>query len=62
MWLHNNDWKVLSIMFFVDGYPQVLAFKDHDVGYNLIQVHCCKWRTNIPSPVADQVFLNVVKP
>ena len=36
--------------------------KDHDGGCNFIQIHCRGWRTNIPSPVSDQVFHAVVKP
>ena len=47
---------------FVDGYPCVETCKDHDGGYNLIQIHCCRWISNIPSPVSDQVFHGVVKP
>ena len=46
----------------MDGYPHNLKFKDHDVGYNLIQVHFCGWRTDIPSHVYDQVYHAVVKP
>ena len=46
----------------MDGYSCVLTFKYHDGGCNLIHVHCCIWRTNIPSPVYDQVFHLVVKP
>ena len=62
MWLHNPDWKVLLTIYFVGGYPRVLTCKDHDGGCNLIQVHCCRWRTNKPSPVSDQVFQTVDKP
>ena len=62
MWLHNPDWKLSPTIPFVDGYPRVLIFKDHDVGCNLIQIHCCIHRTNIPSPIPDQVFHTVVKP
>ena len=46
----------------MDGYPCVLTCKDHDGGFNLIQIHCCRWKTNIPSPVSDQVYHDVVKP
>ena len=28
----------------------------------MIQIHCCRWITNIPSPVSDQVFHAVVEP
>ena len=62
MWLHNPDWKVLPTIDFVVGYPRILTCKDHDGGYNLIQIHCCRCRTNIPSHVSDQVFHAVVKP
>ena len=62
MWLHNHDWKVWQKVSFVDGYPRILTCKDHDGGCNLIHIHCCIWRTNIPSPVSDQVCHAVVKP
>ena len=62
MWIHNPDWKVLPTISFVDGYARVLTCKDHDCGCNLIQIHCCRWRANIPSPVYDQVCHAVVKP
>ena len=62
MWLHNPDWKVSPTISFVDGYPRVLTCKDHDGLYNLIQIHCCRWRTNIPSPLSDQVFRAIGKP
>ena len=62
MRLQNPDWKVLPVFSFVDGYPRVLTYKDHDGGFNLINVHCCIWRTNIPSPVSDQFFHTVLKP
>ena len=62
MWLHNPDWKVLPTIYFVDGYPHVLTCKYHDGGCNLIQIHCCIWRTNIPSPLSDQVFRAIGKP
>ena len=62
MWLHNPDWKVLPTIYFVDVYPRVLTCKDHDVGCNLIQIHCCRWRTNLSLPVSDQVCHAVVKP
>ena len=55
MWLHNTDWKVLPTIIFVDGYPRVLTRKDNGGGCNLIQIHCCRRRTNIPSPVFYQV-------
>ena len=45
----------------MDGYTRVLTCKYHDGGCNLIQIHCCRWRTNIPSPVSDQVCHAVVK-
>ena len=61
MWLHNPDWKALTTIYFVDVYPRVLTCKYHDGGCNLIQIHCCRWRTNITSPVSDQVFHTVVK-
>ena len=28
----------------------------------MIQIHCCRWKTNIPSPVSDKFFHAVVKP
>ena len=62
MWLHNPDWKVLPTISFVDGYPCVLTWKYQDGGCNLIQIHCCIWRTNITLPVSDQVYHAVVKP
>ena len=62
MWLHDTDWEVLPTVYFVDGYPHVLTCKDHDGGCNLKQIRCFRWRTNIPSPVSDQVFHDVVKP
>ena len=46
---------------FVDGYPRILTCNDHDGGWNLIQIHFCRWRNNIPSPVSDKVFHAVVK-
>ena len=61
IWLHNPDWKVLPTIYFLDGYPQVLTYKYYYGGYNLIQIQCCIWRTNIPSPVSDQVCHAVVK-
>ena len=61
MWLQNPDWKVLTTIYFVDGYPCVLTCIDNDGGCNLIQIHCCIWRTNIPSPVSAQVWHAVVK-
>ena len=54
--------KYYQQLFFVDGYPRVLTFKYHDGGCNLIQIHCCRWRSNIPSPVSDQVCHAIVKP
>ena len=39
MWLHNPDCKLLPMISFVDGYPRILTCKDHDGGYNLIQIH-----------------------
>ena len=62
MWLHNLDWKVSPSIDFVDGYPLVLTYKDHDGGCNLIQIYCLICRTNIPSPVSDQFFHDVFKP
>ena len=62
MWLKNPDWKVLPKIYFVDGYPRVLTWKYHYGGCNLIYIHCCRWRTNIPSTLCDQFFHNVVKP
>ena len=62
MWLQNPDWKVLPTIYFVGGYPRVLTYKDHNGVYNLIQIHYCKWRTNIPSPVSAQVCHADVKP
>ena len=62
MWLHNPDWKVLPTISFVDGCPRVLTCKYHDGGFNLIHIHCCRCRTNLPSPVSDQVCHAVVKP
>ena len=62
MWLHNTDWEVLPTIYFVDGYPRVLTCKDHDGGYNLLHIHCCRWITNIHSPVSDKFFHVVVKP
>ena len=62
MWLHNTDWKVLPKIYFVDVYPRVLTCKYHDGGCNLIQIHCCRWRTKVPSPVSSQVYHAVVKP
>ena len=46
----------------MDGYPRILSCKYHDGGCNLIHINCCIRRTNIPSPVSDQVFHAVVKP
>ena len=46
----------------MDGYPRVLTCKDHDGGWSLIHIHCCRWRANIPSPVSYQAFHAVVKP
>ena len=62
MWIHNTDWELSPKKSFVDGYPRVLTCKYHDSGYNLIQIHCCRWRTNVPSPVSSQVYHAVVKP
>ena len=62
MWLHNLDCKLLPIIYFVGEYPYILTCKYHDGGYNLIHIHFCIWRTNIPSPVSDQVCHAVVKP
>ena len=62
MWLHNPDWKVLPKHYFLDGYLRFLTCKDHDVGCNLIQIHCCRWSTNITSPVSDQFCHAFVKP
>ena len=62
MWLYNPDWKALPTISFVDSYPRVLTCKYHYGGFNLIQIHCCIWRTNIPSPVSDQVCHTVIKP
>ena len=62
MLLHNPDWKVLPKQYVVDGYPPVLTCKYHDGGCNLIQIHCCRWRTNKPSPVSDQFCHTVDKP
>ena len=61
MWLQNPDWKSLPTIDFVDGYPRVLTCKDHYGGCNLIQIHCCRWRTNILSHISDQVCHAVVK-
>ena len=58
----NPDWKVLPTISFVGGYPHFLTCKYCDGGFNLIQIHCCIWITNIPSPVYNQVFHAVVKP
>ena len=62
MWLHNPDWKVLPTISFVDGNPRVLSYKYYDGGCNLKQIHCCRWRPNIPSHVSGQFFHAVVKP
>ena len=62
MWLHIPDWKVLPTIYFVDGYSCVLTCKYHYSGCNLIQIHCCRWITNIPPPVSDQFCRAVVKP
>ena len=61
MWLHNPDWKLLPTISFVDGYPRVLTCKYYDGGCDLIQIHCCIWRNNIPSPISDKFCHAVVK-
>ena len=59
----TKSWlECITKKYFVDGYPRVLTCKDHDGGCNLIQINCCRWRTNIPSPVSDKFFYTVVKP
>ena len=55
MWLYNHNWKILPTIVFVNGYPRVLTCKDHNGGCNLIQVHCCRWRSNIAAPLLDQI-------
>ena len=40
----------------------MLTWKYQDGGFNLIQIHCCRCRANVPSYVSDQVFRAVVKP
>ena len=62
MWIQNIDWNVLLTIVFVHGYPRFKTCKAHDDGCNLIQNHCCICRTNIPSPIYDQVCHTVVKP
>ena len=62
MWLQNPDWKVIPTIYIVDGYPRVLTCKYNDSGCDLIQIHCCIWRTNVPSPISDQFCHAVVKP
>ena len=62
MWINNPDWKLSPTISFVDVYPRVLTCKYHYDGYNLIHIHCCKWRTNIPSSIYDQVCDTIVKP
>ena len=62
MWLHNTDWKVLPTIYLVDGYLRVLTCKDNDSGCDLIYIDCCMWRTNIPSPVSDQLCHAFIKP
>ena len=61
MWLHNYDWKMLPTTAFGDVYPSVLTCKDHDGGFSLIKIICCRWRTNILSRVSDKVCHTVVK-
>ena len=58
----NPDWKVLPKNNFVGGNPRVFKYKDHDGGCNLIQIHYCKYSTNILSPDPDKVSHTVVKP
>ena len=55
MWIHNYDWEVLPTVSFLGVYPRVLTHKYHDGGWNLMHIHFYIWRTNIPSPVSDQV-------
>ena len=62
MWLCNLNWQILPTVVFVNGYPRVLTCKDHDNGCNLIQIHCCRWRSNISAPISDQICHAVVKP
>ena len=46
----------------MDGYPHILTIKYNDRGCNLMHINCCIRRTNIPSPVYDQVLYAFVKP
>ena len=47
---------------FFDGYPHILTCKYHEGGCNFILIYCCRWRTNIPPSVYDQVCHAIVKP
>ena len=62
MWLHNKKWKVLPTIVFVDGCPKISTCKDHNKGCRLIQIHCCRWKTNLSAPISDQLCHAVVQP
>ena len=61
VWLQNPDWKVFPTISLVDGYSRVLTCKYCYDRCNLIHIHYCRCRTNIPSPVSDQFWHAVVK-
>ena len=62
LWLYNPNWRILPSTSFKDGHPQIMTCHDHNNGCNLHYLHCCRWRNNLPSPMADQLCHAVVKP
>ena len=48
MILMNPKGKVLPSVVFIDGFPQVMACKDHNNGSDYIMIHTCCWEHNLP--------------
>ena len=60
--LLNPKWKVLPTIAFIDGNPRVFTCKDHNDGNIKFHLHCCRWKTNFPAPLSDQLCHAVMKP
>ena len=61
VWLWNPKWRVLPTIVMIENTPYVLTCNDHNGGDTLLQVHCCRWKSNLPAPISDQLCHAVMK-
>ena len=51
----NPQWKVITIIYFIDGTMNILTCKDHDVEDVRMMIHECRWKHHLPSDQPDQI-------